>query len=121
PWGNRFRCHAPSPELGQTRFGIAYVEFSVPDGTANHIARFYREIMNASANAGVRDGSVTAWVGTGRDQYMFFRETGESMETYDGHTVQIYIADFSRPYRMLLERNLITRDLDRHEWRFRDI
>jgi hypothetical protein len=35
--------------------------------------------------------------------------------------VQIYIANFSGPYRRLVQRDLITRDTDPHEWRFRDI
>jgi hypothetical protein len=120
PWGNRFRCHA-EPELGRAQLGIVYVEFTVPAGTAAPIARFYREIMNASANAGLREGSVCARVATGADQYLLFRETAESIPAYDGHHVQIYIANFSDPYRRVVERNLITRDLDPHEWRFKDI
>ncbi len=121
PWGNRFRCHQPSSDFGQTRLGIAYVEFTVPPDTAPRIARFYREIVNASTDAGLRDGSMTASVAAGRDQYLRFRETPERIQPYDGHHVQIYIANFSGPYRRLLERNLITKDDDPHEWRFRDI
>jgi len=111
----------PSPELGETQLGIAYVEFTVPAGTATHIVRFYREIMNASANVSAQDGSVTARVGAGVHQRLIFGETDEDLPAYDEHDVQIYIADFSGPYRRLLERNLITRDVDPHEWRFRDI
>src|SRR5262249_43176770 len=33
PWGNRFRCHAPSAEFGSTELAIAYVEFFVPPET----------------------------------------------------------------------------------------
>jgi hypothetical protein len=120
PWGNRFLCRA-EPDPGRMQLGIAYVEFTVPPGTAARIARFYREIMNASANAGLRDGSVCARVGTGGDQYLLFRETAEAIPAYDGHHVQIYIANFSDPYRRVRERNLNTRDLDPHEWRIRDI
>jgi hypothetical protein len=121
PWGNRFRCHASGGNFGNTELAIAYVEFHVPAGTAARIADFYREIMGAAANAGLHDGAVTASVCTGRNQYLFFRETAERIEPYDGHHVQIYIADFSGPYRRLAERNRITRDTDAHEWRFRDI
>ena len=121
PWGNRFRCHAPEPDFGYRELGIPYVEFSTPPGTAARIARFYREIMGAAAEAGVRNGSVTAWVCTGRDQYLFFRETDDRIEPYDGHHIQVYIADFSSPYRRLLERKRITRDVDPHEWRFQEI
>ena len=32
PWGNRVRCHAPSPEFGNTELGIVYVDFDVPQG-----------------------------------------------------------------------------------------
>jgi hypothetical protein len=121
PWGNRFRCHAPAGNSGNTELAIAYVELHVPSGSAARIADFYREIMGATAAAGLRDGAVTASVCTGRDQYLFFRETAEPIEPYDGHHVQIYIADFSGPYRRLAERNRITRDTDAHEWRFKDI
>src|SRR5262249_26970298 len=74
PWGNRFRCHAPSPEFGRTELGIVYVELTVPTGSAARIARFYREIMGAAVKTGIRQGAATASIGTGRDQYLFFRE-----------------------------------------------
>jgi hypothetical protein len=77
--------------------------------------------MNAPADACARDGSTTASVVVGRDQYLRFRETGDRIPAYDGHHIQIYIANFSGPYRRLLERGLITRDIDPHEWRFQDI
>lgn len=121
PWGNRFRCHAPSPEFGSVELGIAYVEFDVGPGTAGGIAGFYDEIMGAQASAGMRNGAMTASVRTGRDQFLFFRETNEPPPLYDGHHIQIYIADFSGPYRKLIERNRISRETDSHEWRFRDI
>jgi hypothetical protein len=121
PWGNRFRCHAPAQDFGNTELAIAYVELHVPPGTAARIADFYQEIMGARASAGVRDGTATASVRTGRDQFLFFRETDEPSRPYDGHHVQIYIDDFSGPYQRLAERNRITRNTDPHEWRFKDI
>ena len=51
PWGNRVRCHAPSPEFGRIELGIVYVDFDVPHGTADGIARFYSEVMRAPAKA----------------------------------------------------------------------
>ena len=121
PWGNRFRCYAPSAEFGSIELGIAYVEFDVGVGTAAGIAGFYREILGASVSTGIRHGAMTASVRAGRDQYLFFRETSEPPAPYDGHHIQIYIADFSRPYQRLIERNRITRETDSHEWRFKDI
>jgi hypothetical protein len=121
PWGNQFRCHAPKPELGKMQLGMPYVEFSVPEGTAARIAAFYREIMNAAGTVTTQEGTVIASVCTGRDQHLLFREVSEPLPAYDGHHIQIYIANFSAPYRRLTERNLITRDTDPHEYRFRDI
>jgi hypothetical protein len=121
PWGNRFRCHPPSPEFGSIELGIAYVEFDVGIGTAAGIADFYREIMGAETSTGVRHGAMTASVQAGRDQRLLFRETSEPAKPYDGHHIQIYIADFSGPYERLIERKGITRETDRHEWRFHDI
>lgn len=120
PWGNRFYCRPGAP-LAPTRLGIAYVEFAVPSGTAGAIARFYQRILHASAAEGIHDGHRMARVSTGGDQYLLFRETAGNIPAYDGHHIQIYIANFSAPYRQLLERSLVTRDHDPHEWRFRDI
>jgi len=121
PWGNRFRCHAPAPEFGETELAMPYIELDVGPGCAEGIARFYSEIMEATTEIVTREGASTAVVSAGRDQHLFFRETTQPLRTYDGHHVQIYIADFSGPYRRLLERNLVTLDADAHEWRFRDI
>lgn len=121
PWGNRFRCHAPGPEFGQMRLGIAYVEFTAYPQTAERIAMFYRDVMKAAAGLTSRDGAPTAWVRAGKEQHLFFKETAGPVAAYDGHHVQIYLLDFSSPYRQLLERGLISRDVDPHEWRFRDI
>ena len=49
PWGNRFRCHAPAAEFGDTELALPYVEFEVPAGSAPGIARFYTEILDAPA------------------------------------------------------------------------
>ena len=121
PWGNRFRCHAPTPEFGDTELAMPYVELDVPAGSARGIARFYSEILGATAEVVAREGMPGARVRAGKDQCLWFRETADAIPPYDGHHVQIYIADFAGPYRRLLERKLITRQPNEHEWRFRDI
>ena len=40
---------------------------------------------------------------------------------YDGHHVAVYLANFSRPYQALVERQLITIETNEHEYRFQDI
>jgi hypothetical protein len=117
PWGNRVRCHAPAPEFGNIELGLAYVDFDVPAGAAEGIARFYSEIMQVPAQA----ARGRARVAIGRAQHLYFSETDRPVAAYDGHHVQVYIADFSGPYRKLLERELITMETDAHEWRFQKI
>ena len=114
PWGNRIRCHAPSPEHHRTELGLVYVDFDVPPGTAEGIARFYDQIMKAPARA--ENGRAVVCVG--RNQKLFFSETKEKLPEYDGHHVQIYIADFSSAYAWLKERRLINMETDQNEWRF---
>jgi len=120
PWGNRYRCHAPAPEFGDTELAIAYVEFNVPRGTAPGIVRFYEDIMGAHARLEA-GASQTAIVATGAEQYLRFRETDHALPAYDGHHVQVYVADFSGPHRRLAERGLITEESSEHQYRFRDI
>jgi hypothetical protein len=117
PWGNRWRCHAPAPELGRPELGIAYVEFDVPQGTAEGIARFYREVLKAPAQA----AAGRARVQVGSTQQLVFAETAEPLPSYDGHHVAVYIADFSGPYRWLLQRGLVSMETSEHEWRFQHI
>jgi len=117
PWGNRVRCHAPAPDFGPAELAIAYVEFDVPQGSAEGIARFYREILKVPAQA----QSGRARVQVGRAQEMIFTETAQPLADYDGHHVAVYLADFSGPYEWLLERGLITMETGPHEWRFQHI
>ena len=114
PWGNRIRCHAPSAEFPRTELGLVYVDFDVPPGTAEGIARFYNQVMQAPAKA----ENGRAVVSVGRNQKFLFSETKEKQPEYDGHHVQIYIADFSSGYEWLKARGLITMETDEHEWRF---
>jgi hypothetical protein len=121
PWGNRFRLHAPAPEFGATDLGMPYVECDVPPGTAEGIARFYPEVMGAPARVVKRGGAPSADVAVGRSQHLYFTETAAPLPEYDGHHIQIYIADFSGPYKWLLERGLISMETNAHEWRFQTI
>jgi hypothetical protein len=121
PWGNRFRCHAPAPEYGETELAMVYIEFEVPTHCAKGIAAFYLEVMGAPAEVLEVYGAPTASVSVGRDQRLRFRETTSALPDYDGHHMQIYLADFSGPYKRLAERGLISKETDAHEWRFMDI
>ena len=121
PWGNNFRVHEPATEFGTMQIGMPYVELNAPVGSAEAIARFYREIMGANATVGERGGKPCASVTTGKAQYLHFIETRAKQPDYDGHHVAIYIADFAGPYEKLMARGLITMESDAHEWRFIDI
>ncbi len=113
PWGNRVRCHAPAAEFGRAELGIAYIDFDVPAGTAEGIARFYNEVMRAPARA----EKGRAIVGVGRDRRLCFTETTSPLPEYDNHHFQIYIADFAAPYEWLRKRDLISMETDANEWR----
>jgi hypothetical protein len=121
PWGNRIRCYEPSPRFGAYSLGLAYVEFDVPRGVANGIARFYRDVMHAPAAVADDRQGAYAHVLAGVDQYLAFRETDRPLPPYDNHHIQIYIADFSSPYRFLMKNGLVTEESDQHQYRFKDI
>jgi len=118
PWGNRIRCHGPDPaRFGPRTLGMPYVEFDAPRGSVTAIADFYREILDAPATA----NEGMAVVSAGARQSLRFRETDAPLAPYDGHHMQIYLADFSGPYQRLLARKLVSRETDQHEYRFIDI
>jgi catechol-2,3-dioxygenase len=121
PWGNRMRVYEPdAARFGPITLGIPYVEFAVPPGTAKAICAFYPEIMGIPAALQNGDGAV-ARAKVGKEQYLQFRETDRPQPEFDGHHVQIYITDFSGPYRRLLERGLVSREDNQYQYRFTDI
>ena len=115
------RCYEPNAErFGRITLGIPYVEFEVPVGTAKGICAFYPQIMGMPAE--LKNGDATlARVKMGKDQYLHFRETDRLQPEYDGHHVQMYITNFSGPYRELSRRNLIYSEDNQYQYRFRDI
>ena len=118
PWGNSFHCYdGGSDKFGEMSLGIPYVEFDVPAGTAEGIARFYQEIMGAPAE--VSDGMAKVRVGTGQE--LRFTESDGAIPEYDGHHIAVYVAGFSGPFNALEERGLITEEIRNHQFRFQKI
>ncbi len=121
PWGNRIRVHTPDRRFGRITLGLPYVAFDVPRGAAEGIAGFYQQVFATPASVEQGAGGLAARAMVGPDQSLFFEETDRTLPPFDGHHVQIYIVNFSQPYRWLLERNLITQEDDQHQWRFEQI
>jgi catechol-2,3-dioxygenase len=120
PWGNTLLIHEPG-SFGRMQLGMPYVEFDVPVGAAEGIARFYREILDATATVGEDEHGRHARISVGAGQDLIYRESDEPPAAYDGHHIQIYIRDFSGPHRRLLERGLITEESDQHQYRFEQL
>lgn len=121
PWGNRFRCFEPGPTFGRIGLGMPYVEFDVPTGTAEGIARFYREILLGGAEVGEDGGGRYARCPVGQDQELVYRETDRPLPDYDGHHLQVYLANFSGPHRELDARGLVFEESDQWQYRFKDL
>ena len=123
PWGNRIRCHAPDPaRWGRINLGMPYVECDIPKGTdLAGIGRFYREVLGGIAGVAKDARGKHAWAVLGDGNKILFRETDAKQPAYDGHHIQITLADFSGPHKKLLERGLITEESDQHQYRFNDI
>ena len=122
PWGNRINLHAPDAgRFGRIVLGMPYVAFDVRPGTAEGIARFYREVMGARADVPDDGGGREARVQVGEKQYMYFTETDAPEQPCGRDHVQIHIADFSGPYRRLKALGLVTAEVNDHEYRFKDV
>ena len=121
PWGNKILCHSPSPRFDGMELGMPYVEFDVPAGAAKGIAEFYRRVFGAMARVNSSAAGVAAHVPVGLGQELVFRETDRPLAPYDGHHIQVYVANFSGPHRRLLERDLVTEESNQHQYRFQEI
>ncbi|MBS0242024.1 MAG: hypothetical protein JSS20_07590 [Proteobacteria bacterium] len=121
PWGNRIRVHEPATAFGRMRIGMPYVELDVPKGTADGIARFYREVIGTPARVVETGGAPAAHVSVGAGQELHYREAQHVEPHFDGHHIAVYLVDFSGPWKRLRERGLITEESDQHQYRFQDI
>ena len=121
PWGNRIRCYAPGPEFGDMTFGMPYVEFPVAPGHAAGVASFYATVLGAAVAVTSNGGASVARARVGPRQELIFRETTEEILPYDGHHIQIYIANFSTTHRLLSERGLVSEESSEYQYRFKDI
>jgi hypothetical protein len=130
PWGNRFVCGQQADAHAQ-QLGITAVEVDVAAGHAAGIARFYAEVLGAPTRTEVSTaGSPMAVVeiagalpvaGLAKvqvHQQLRFVETTRPLPAYDGHHVQIYLADAIGPYERCLALGLITRRASCTDWRF---
>jgi hypothetical protein len=120
PWGNTILVHEPS-RFGRLQLGMPYVVFDVPPGAAPAIADFYRRIFETDAAVDETGGMPAARISVGPSQELVFRETAGELPAYDGHHIQVYVANFSRPHRRLLERDLITEESNPYQYRFETI
>ncbi len=119
PWGNRFNMHSPDVErFGAINLGMPYLEFDVPIGTAKGIERFYKKIFGAKTKLEGNGAGKTARINVGYHQDLLFRETDRSIPAYDGHHIQVYLQDFSGPYKELMKRELLTEESNAYQYRW---
>ena len=121
PWGNQFRCYAPDAKFGDMALGIPYVEFIVGFGRAAGIARFYDRALSAPTELRLETPGIVAIVKIGRHQTLQFRESNQDAPPYDGHHIAIYVSNFSRPYKYLNDRGLVTEEARNHQFRFKQL
>ncbi|CAE6868207.1 hypothetical protein R75465_08109 [Paraburkholderia aspalathi] len=125
PWGNRYDCLDPDAYQANAPWsgidlGIAYVQLDVPECCARSIAAFYHEMFNASVEVRDRNGLQQAAIAVGTRQQLIYAETRAANLEYDGHHIQIYIANFSDPYTRLAGHGL-TYGEEPHQYRFADV
>ncbi len=122
PWGNQIRCHAPdAKQFGRVTLGMPYVEIDAVPGSAEGIVRFYLEIIGAGGTAGKDARGRFARIPIGLAESLVFRETDRPQPAFDGHHIQIALADFSGPHKRLQERGLVTEESNQHQYRFERI
>ena len=122
PWGNRVRVHAPgAARFGAMTLGMPYVEMDTAPGSTAGIARFYADVFSAVTRSGEDAAGRFAHITAGPAQSLIYRETARALPPYDGHHLQIAVADFSGVHGRLLERGLITEESNASQYRFQDI
>jgi hypothetical protein len=122
PWGNKFNMHTPDDKrFGPVNLGMPYLQFDVPMGTAKGIAKFYRKIFGAKTCVEGKGQDRVARVAVGYRQELRFHQTKAPQKPYDGHHLQVYVQNFSGPYRELVERQVLTEESNTYQYRFEHI
>ncbi len=122
PWGSRIRVHAPDEaRFGRLLLGMPYIEIDVARGGSEGIARFYRELLGSRASTGSDERGAYARAEVGLGEALVYRECDAALPAYDGHHVQITVADFSGVHGRLLARGLITEESNASQYRFQDL
>lgn len=118
PWGNRIRCHAPDhARFGRVVRGMPYVEIDAAPGSLAGIVRFYQQVLGAAARLDLDQDGPCARVLAGPASELVFRERA-AMPSFDGHHIQVTLADFSGPHRKLQALGLVTEESTQHQYRF---
>jgi len=121
PWGNTMIVHEPGERFGDMQLGMPYIEFDVPVGTAKGIAGFYDKVFDTASRVDGSRGGNAAHVSVGKGQELVFRESANPPAAYDGHHIQVYVANFSRPHKALVERGVLSEESNQYQYRFLDI
>jgi len=122
PWGNRFNMHAPDVDrFGPINLGMPYLEFDVPVGAAKPIEKFYRKLFGAQTRLEGNGKGKVARISVGFHQELLFKETDKKIPAYDGHHIQVYVQDFSGPYKELAKRDLLTEESNAYQYRWENI
>jgi hypothetical protein len=122
PWGNRFNMHTPDEaRFGAVTLGMPYLEFDVPMGTAKGISKFYRKIFDAKTCVEGKGEERVARVSVGHNQELRFRQRRAKPAPYDGHHIQVYVQNFSKPYKELMKREVMTEESNAYQYRFEHI
>ena len=120
PWGNKFLVYEPSSSFGrhEARHALCRVR------RAGGHRQGHRRLLSQGASGTVttsRDGDTpAAHVTVGYGQELVFRETDRpSSPAYDGHHIQVYVANFSQAAQAAARaQDLVTEESNQYQYRF---
>ena len=122
PWGNRIRCHFPESNNGAMRLGIAYVEFTVPDG---HGRRDRAVLSPDHARPGDERGrsrrAATRKCRSGSGNSSSFAKPTARYPLTTAIMCRFMSPIFPDRIAALKEHGLISEESDQHQYRFKDI
>src|ERR1700736_6425342 len=119
------RLDGVKKQFAGTKFAVKEnnenVAGTTPGGTAKGIEKFYKKVFGAQTKLEGNGSGRTARVSVGHNQELRFREAGRKVPAYDGHHIQVYVRDFSGPYKELKKRELLTEESNAYQYRWENI
>ena len=119
PWGVAMRLHQQGDWPAKQAQALAYVDFTVPVGTAARIGAFYEQLLGCPVRLNTE--KALAEVTVGPHQSLFFRDHPQARDKPHRNHIALYLTRYEQCYKGMLKKGLVMEPDANHQFRIAGI